>query len=471
MNEPYNITLNKNSDIPLYQQLSDSLYALISEGILQADQRLPAIRPLAKALQVNTSTIINAYKLLENKKMVYSRKGSGTYVTDISKASRAVTKIIHKSKQEFNVKNAVNFSKTSVSENLFPVSKFKTIFNEVLERDKGKAFSYQDTQGYKPLRTAICQRLEDKGIKAKPDRIQIISGSQQGIDIVSKVLLENNDVVFVEHLTYSGAIGAMLSRNARIVQVDMENDGISIDALKVLLTQYTPRFIYISTYYQTPSCITYSLKKKRELLELAIKHNFYIIEEDNLSDFTYCDNKPVTLKALDYKNRVIYIKSFSKILMPGLRLGYMLLPKAISESVTNIKYSTDISTSGFLQRGFEMFLKSNDWERHILYMRNIFEQKHNIIVNEVKNRLSKWVDFIPPKGGLNIWVKIKDKNTDMDKLYKLMTKNNVIVIPGEMYALDNEKVLAFGMSFADMENDKITTGIQAIATAFMEYYS
>lgn len=470
MNELYNIVLDKNSAVPLYQQLADRLYAFISEGVLEANYRLPAVRPFARALQVNPGTIVNAYKLLERKRMVYSREGSGTYVTDISKAAKAVVQVIHKNKQELNNINAINFSKTSVSENLFPVSKFKVIFNKILDRDKGKAFGYQNIRGYEPLREAICEKLEDKSIKASPDRIQIISGSQQGIDIVSKALLENNDVVFVEHLTYLGAVGAMLSRNAQIVQVDMEQDGINIKSLKTLLTQYSPRFIYISTYYQTPSCITYSLKKKRELLELAIKYNFYIIEEDNLSDFIYSDNKPVTLKALDYKNRVIYIKSFSKILMPGLRLGYMLLPRAISESVANIKYSTDISTSGFLQRGFEMFLKSSAWEEHILYMRSIFKQKHNIIVNEIENELLPWVSFTPPMGGLNVWLRVRDKNTDMKKLYEIFAKNNVIVIPGEVYAVDDEQVFAFGLSFADVEDHKITEGIHKIAQGFREYY-
>lgn len=468
MTQLYNINLDKNSDIPLYQQLSDKLYAFISEGVLEADMKLPPIRSFAVRLGVNPGTVVNAYKVLENKRMVYSRGGSGTYVVDISKLSTAFTNVVHKNKIVCNSENAVNFSKTSVSEDLFPVKKFKTIFNEILDRDKGKAFSYQNAQGYEPLRIAICEKLEKKGIKTLPQRIQIISGAQQGIDIVSKAMLSNNDVVFVEHLTYSGAIGAMLSRNARIVQVDMEPDGINIEMLKKLLTQYTPRFIYVTTYYQTPSCVSYSLKKKRELLELAIKYNFYIIEEDNLSDFNYSNENPVTLKALDYRNRVIYIKSFSKILMPGLRLGYMVLPKAISESVAEIKYSTDISTSGFLQRAFEMFLKSSDWNSHIAYMRSIFSEKYAVAVKEIEDKLLNWVEFTPPEGGLRLWLKLKDKTIDCDKFYEKLVHNGVVVIPGEVYSIDDEKVYGFALSFADIEKEDIIKGIDIIAKTFSQ---
>lgn len=470
------IKLDRNNSIPLYQQLSDQIYDMIVSGLLEPNTKLPTIRTLAKLLDVNNVTIINAYKQLETKKTVYSRIGSGTYVSelDINSSPEPITRqrLNQQELSELKLNNAINFANTTVSEELFPVDTFKALFNEVLDRDKGNAFSYQDSKGYEPLRTALCSHLEERGIKTSPDRIQIISGAQQGIDIISKVMLSANDIVFVEKPTYYGAVGAILSRGAQIIEIPMEADGINIDILTKLLQKYTPKFIYTMPYFQTPTCISYSLKKKRELLELAYRYNFYIIEEDNLSDFNYSSSPTVNLKALDYKNKVIYIKSFSKILMPGLRLGYMVLPKVISDNVLSAKYSTDIATSGFIQRAFELYIRSINWNSHINNMCNIFHRKYNLITKLVNIHLSKYVSLTPPQGGLSLWLKLKDDSINIDLLYHKLLENKVIVTKGSLYSLDCEEPSPyFRLNFANISDNDIKEGINIIANVLTMLYN
>lgn len=466
MDTIYNIKLNKNEESPLYIQLADKISDLIETGALMSGSKLPPIRRMAEHFGVNNVTIVSAYKYLENKKAVYSLRGSGTYVSDILpkefEAPVIKTRVEDREPFLFNIKNAINFASSSSNPDLFPVEQFKVHFNTVLERDKGDAFSYQESQGYLPLRKSICDYLTDFNIKTAPDKIQIISGAQQGIDIISKSLLNIGDVVFVEKPTYLGAVGAFLSRGANVVEIDMENDGMDMNMLESMLKVYKPKFIYMMSYFQTPTCISYSHDKKYKLLNLASKYDTYILEEDNQSEFIYNKEQPIPIKSLDYKNRVIYIKSFSKILMPGLRLGFMVLPQKILTSVLNAKYTTDISTSGFIQRAFELFLKNGDYKDHVRSMINIYKTRYEITDKAVKSFLKPYVNYAPPLGGINVWLEIKNKNIDISILSQKLIGENVIIAPGDLFCSSGSAIPFIKLSFANTDAAYISLGIKKI---------
>jgi DNA-binding transcriptional MocR family regulator len=272
--------------------------------------------------------------------------------------------------------------------------------------------------------------------------------------------------VFTEKPTYYGALGAIFSRGAQAVEIPLDDEGIDVEALKKLLKLYAPKFIYVMPCYQTPTGLCYSLKRKRELLELAYKHNFYIVEEDNMGDFCYTEDKPVPLKALDYRNRVIYVKSFSKILMPGLRIGYMILPKPISQAVTSAKYSTDISTSGFIQRAFELYLKSGEHYTHIDRMCQIFKEKYLLITKLIDEKLLKYFEYNKSGGGLTLWLKMRNNKISADDLHTELAKIGVLVMPGSLFANDDELTNGYiRLSFANVTNEEIINGIEALYQA------
>ncbi len=464
----FDIELDKNDGEALYIQLACKIMQLIESGKIPPDFKLPSIRLLSQRLGVNNITVINCYKYLENRKIVYSQKGSGTYAASIG--INSVSELDVRQQRSINMlektksASAINFAESSVSSDLFPVKKFKVFFNEVLDRDKGNAFSLQDIQGYPPLREVIAENLEKYKIKTSPDKIQIISGAQQGIDIIAKAMLSFGDEVFVERPTYYGAVDAILSRGAKIIDIPMLSDGIDIEALEHMLNLYHPRFIYVMPNYQTPTCISYSQEKKRKILNLAYKNNIYIVEEDNLSDFNYSGTAVSTLKSFDYKNKVIYIKSFSKILMPGLRLGFMVLPKPILENVVSAKYSTDISTSSFIQRAFKLFIDNGDWDKHILYMRNIFGKKYSLTSSEIKKNLSKYTSYIEPYGGLSFYLKLKNKNLTSEELCLRLAEKNVILAPSSIYYLSDEFAQqCIRLSFSNVSDESIVKGIKIIS--------
>jgi len=463
MSDFLSIKLDKDSGTPIYQQLGDALCRLIEEGLLKPNTQLPPIRKMASQLKINAVTVVSAYKYLEDKRVVYSKMGSGTYVSDlqIRELPEPILKNQYNSPKriDFDVKNAINFANSSTSTELFPVEEFKTLFNQVLDRDKGMAFSYQESQGYEPLRQAICVYLEGYGIKTGPDKIQIISGAQQGIDLISKTMLGPGDVLFVEQPTYYGAVGAFLSRGAQVVEVPLAADGIDLDKLESLLKIYRPKFIYVMTYFQTPTCISYSMAKKKSLLELCYQYNTYIVEEDNQSEFQY-KSEPVTpLKALDYKNRVVYIKSFSKILMPGLRLGFMVLPKSILRKTLNSKYTTDIATSGFIQRAFELYLNGPGWQRQVTYMKSVFRKRYDLAVDSLSRHTYGKIGFDPPEGGLNLWLKIMNPKEKTEELCNRLVSRNVIVTPGAVFYMSGMEAPFIRLSFAAVEKYEIEKGV------------
>lgn len=470
MKEIFELSLQKTGDTPLYQQLAEGIERLITAGRLPANSKLPSIRKLAEHFGVNAVTVVTAYKTLEKKQMVYSRKGSGTFVSPLPVEripSPMASRSLRSFERELSLENAINFAAASLPHELFPVDDFKKAFDEVLEREKGGAFRYMDSMGYAPLRQQLCRYLSRLGIKTSVENVQIISGAQQGIDIISKAMLGYGDVVFVEKPTFYGAAGAFLSRGGKLVEIPLEADGMDITVLEDFLKIYHPRFLYMMAYYQTPTGISYSMEKKRRLLELAEKYDTYIIEEDDFYDFHYGKAPLVPLKALDYKNRVIYIKSFSKILMPGLRMGLIVLPKKIQRAVMEAKYATDISTSGFLQRAMEYYLRENGWEHHAAQMRRYGSGKYRKALSAAKKYLPPSVTYGKPNGGVSLWLKLPD-GVGAEAFCSRMLEKNVILTPGSQYDLGGEENAHVRLSFANLSDDKIEVGLKRMGDCLRE---
>ncbi len=464
MDSFYSIIIDKKSEVPLYQQLAEGLCHMIEQGILVANSKLPPIRQMASQLHVNAVTVVAAYKYLEQKKVVYSLVGSGTYVSPLP-IEKMPEPLIFPSvdvQKQYSIEGAINFVDSSIPQSLFPVEEFKDAFYTVLEREQGNAFRYLDSMGYFPLREILCEYLKEYTIHASAENIQIISGAQQGIDIISKALVNYGDTIFTEKPTFYGACATFMSRGGNVIGINMEKNGIDTLELENLLKVYHPKFLYIMAYFQTPTGISYSTSKKRKLLELAEKYHFYIIEDDNLYDFYYGKEKIIPLKALDYKNKVIYIKSFSKIWMPGLRMGFMLLPKKLLESVRSAKYTTDISTSGFLQKGVEYYLKKYGWKHHSEIMRKYGGEQYRMAVSAVKKHLAEKVSFLLPKGGISLWLKLPP-NVEAEQLCTLLLQQKVIVSPSTQYYMgqkeNNENIR---ICFSNVKQRELEEGMKKI---------
>lgn len=458
--------IDKNSDIPLYIQVYKNIKNMIENNELKEGDKLPSIRSMSNKLGVNNITIVNAYKLLEQDRYVYSIKGSGTYVR---KAYNLDLPYMEDGDIELMVggilpisKDSINFSSVSPTPEIFPIEEFKQSLIEVLDRDKGNAFMYPEINGYKPFRESISSFLyENYNMNVDKDQILVISGGQQGIDLITKTLVNQGDYIFVENPTYSAAVSAFKSRGAKIIGIPILEDGIDFEVLEKYLNRLNPRFIYMMTNYQSPTTYSYSMEKRKRLIDLSTKYDFYIIEDDFLTDLSYGDKK-LLLKSMDNLDTVIYIKSFSKIFMPGVRIGFMTVPKKLFANIIKAKHTTDISSSGFFQRAFDLYLRKGLWKTHIETIRKVYFEKYNTMVKELK-RLNKYgISFTEPKGGLSIWIRLPE-NIDSIDLYKECIEDGLSIVPGKIFFIDDSLYTNYiRLSFGAASKEEIVAGIQII---------
>lgn len=461
------IKLDKESSEYLYVQLFKKIKKMIYKEHIEANSKLPTIRRLAKELGVNNVTIVNAYNLLEEQGFVYKKVGSGTFAKDMSKNDPLD---FNNEEESFRDKDngMINFAITAPPEDLFPIEDIKLAINKVLDRDRGMAFSYQQSQGYYPLRNSIKEYLNKSNIKTSEDNIQIISGAQQGIDILSKALIDYGDIVFSENPTYSGALAVFKSRSARTISIDIEDDGIDIVDLENKLRSFKPKFIYVMPNFQNPTGYSYSLSKKQRLLELAQKHDFYIIEDDYLSDISFNGKDNITIKSLDDNDRVIYIKSFSKVSMPGLRLAFIVIPKVLYSDVLSAKHISDISTSGIIQRAFEVYLANGSFDKNLKYISDIYIRRFNEMVKCIEKYIPLEVDYILPDGGLNFWFSLPDGYSS-NQLYRECLEENISISPGAVFNIDKSDNESFRLSIASLTLDEIDNAMDKFSNILGEF--
>ncbi|MCT4621271.1 MAG: PLP-dependent aminotransferase family protein [Marinisporobacter sp.] len=467
------IHLDKNSPQHLYMQLFYKIRQLIMEGKLKANQKLPPIRQLANTLGVNTSTIVNAYGLLEKEGFVYKKIGSGTFVSpreDDNLGDNILQKypidedIRLMDRGQIQIKeNMISFASATPTSDLFPVDDFKILLNEVLDRDQGDAFGYQESQGYYPLRESLVDYLEEINIGTNPENVQIISGAQQGIDVIAKAFVDYKDTIIVESPTYTGAIGTFKSRGAKIVSIPIFKDGINLDLLEENMKEHKPKFVYLMPNFQNPTGYSYSREKKLKIIELAEKYNTFIVEDDYLSDLSFYNHDNTTLKSLDDRDRIIYIKSFSKIFMPGLRLGFLVLPQSIHHKILAAKHTSDISTSGLNQRVFDLYLRKGIWKKHIRYMEKIYRERFDVMKKCIEKYFKDiGLSYSLPEGGLNFWFALP-KGYDANKLYMDGAKNNILILPGSIFFPSQNESRFFRLSIAAVYPKDIETGIKGLS--------
>jgi len=437
------ISLDKKSAVPLYRQLSDAIQSLVAQGKLATGTKLPSIRQLAYGLDVNTTTVVSAYRHLEQEMTVYSVVGSGTFV------ARQAVKPVADEAPMGNIEGFINFADTKTDGALFPVTAFRRAFDAVLDRDGGLAFDCTDSLGYAPLRDSFCNLLAGC---AEPGRIQVISDVRQGLEILANALLSPGDTVFIEKPASQGAMGAFLSKRVQIIEMPLAKDGPDFMALEALIKKHRPKLIYIMPNFQTPTGITYSNESKARLAGLAQAAGAYIVEEDQYSDFYYDGNKRTPLMAVGGK--VIYIKGFSKSLVPGLRMGFMAYPEGMDIP------KGDADVPGYFQRGFDLFLRSGAYDLHMANMRSVYGRRYQKLESAAKTYLAHLADFELPGGGLGLWVMPHMKQ---ERLYiEGFLQRKVIVSPGRLFSSGD--VGGFRINFAAVPEERIAEGIGIIAS-------
>ena len=455
--EKYKLELYDNNS--KYIQIYNHIKKMIVGEKKKENKKFPPIRKLANFINVNNATIVKVYELLEKEGYVYKIIGSGTFVSSMN------------IKEEVNLENykdMIHFDSGNPSKDMFPLDNFKAAINMALEKDGASIFEYDEGKGSEELREELCTYLRKKKINTNKNNIQIISGAQQGIDIVCKGLINYSDVVFVEEPTYNGALEVFKSRGAKIITIPMLDDGIDIGILKLKLEKIKPKLIYVMPNFQNPSGISYSEYKKKKLIELSEEYDFYILEDDFISDFDFDSKDSRPLKSYDMKNRVIYIKSFSKILMPGLRIGIVDIPRELQKKILWAKYSSDISTPGLIQKSMYYYMKYFNWEEYLKSIDKVYTKKYRKTKVLLEEKLGDKLKIYKSQGGLNFFIELP-RGYSSQAFYNFMLEKGVCITPGTYFFDNIMDDRFFRINIANETIEDIEKGITIIENNLEEF--
>jgi len=474
------IQIDDNSETPRYLQLADALRAAILDGRYPDGSRLPSIRRIADAAGVNPATAVSAYRILEKEGWAEARAGSGVYArSDGARPSAIVDGGGRSALAELSAgrvlvaPGVLDMAAGAPSPALFPTAEFKELMNEVLDRDGGWAFGYQESAGWPPFREAAAEHLRTAhGIRAGAEDIRIVSGAQQGLDLAAKALLGPRDRVAVEDPTYRGALSVFWSRGAETLPVPIGPEGMDIEALDRAVREKRPRLVYAIPRYQNPTTVSWSERSMRALLDLAERRDFYVLEDDLLSDLSYGERRtPTCLKAMDEADRVIYVRGFSKVLMPGLRLGVVVAPPALRDRFEAAKRASDISTDGLVQRALDLYLRRGLQRAQLERLRAHYGGVYAAAVEAAGTLRSLGVDFEPPGGGFHLWLRLPS-GIRGTALQAACLARSVAVVPEAVYASATEAASPrdshIRVSFAALGAEEASRGVALIGQALAD---
>ncbi len=447
------IPIDHYSVIPMYRQIETFFRKAIQSGTLLPDMRLPASRKLAEDLGISRITIENAYAELKADGLITSRVGSGTYVLPLCPLSSLAINnsrvtwplwqqdlVIGKeiitgkvmSKRQKIIQHLISLAAGSGDPRLFPVEDFRRTIQSVIRRDGITAFEYGEPSGFTRLRVSIGRVLASQGLHTQPENILITSGSQQALALVSQLLLKPGDVILVESPTYARALDLFRTLDLKIVGIPLDHHGMQVEKLEELLQQLHPKLIYTIPNFQNPTGVSMNSWRRRRLIALADRYNVPILEDDFVGDLRYEGRAQPSLKALDPGGRVIYTSTFSKMLLPGLRIGFVVAEGPVYQELVRRKHTYDLASSNLIQRVLDSYLTIGRYQTHLRYSCRIYRKRRDTMLKAIKLHLPADISVTSPRGGFFIWLCLPE-NISAKNLLPLASEEGVIYAPGNSF--------------------------------------
>ncbi len=333
----------------------------------------------------------------------------------------------------------ISFAGGNPDPSTFPADKMAVIAAELFEKQPSAALQYSVTEGYPALREKIANRLRSKfNIGTDDDSLLVLTGGQQGIDLTCKVLCNEDDVVICEEPSFIGALNAFRTYKTRLRGVPMDDDGMNTDALEeVLKSEPRAKLIYTIPTFQNPMGVTMSLEKRKKVYELAKKYGVVILEDNPYGELRFAGEDLPSIKSFDTDGIVVYCGSFSKILSPGMRMGFVSAPSAIAAKMTVGKQVTDVHSNIFFQMLVNRFLEEYDLDEHIAKIRVLYKEKCEKMISCLEKNLPEGCSITHPQGGLFIWCKLPD-SIDANVFSKELVKEKLAVVPGSAFLTDEK---------------------------------
>ncbi|MGM9978492.1 MAG: PLP-dependent aminotransferase family protein [Clostridium sp.] len=346
----------------------------------------------------------------------------------------------------------------------FPKKALEESSIRIIENYGDKVFQYSTTEGYKPLRQYIANRYKKRfNLDVDADDILITTGSQQGLDLMGKVLLNKGDKVAIERPGYLGAIQSFSLYEPKFCPITLDSDGINLEELENTLKNNDVKILYTVPNFQNPTGLTYSIEKRKSMRDILKKYNTFLIEDDPYGELRFSgENLPYI--GADYLENSVLFGSFSKTVTPGMRIGYLCTKnKELRKHLVTAKQSSDLHTNIFSQYMIYDYLVNNDYEEHIAKIKALYKDQATCMINAMEKYFPSYVSFTKPEGGMFMWATLTNNESSLDVFNKAMEKK-VAFVPGDPFYVDVENSNTFRLNYTNSDDTTIEEGIKRLGS-------
>lgn len=489
--------LDKKSDIPLFRQVFEQLKNMIDNNIISPGEKLPPTRILANQHDVDRSTIYKAYQELWALGYIESRSGSYSYIRqrrDInnpkinlpenpikwSENINPFAEQLHKFYGGFNYPfsdvndgfEGIDFGRLHPDSRIYPVNEFKKSLSKIINEKGAEILDYADSFGYLPLRSYITGRLRQHGISVNTDEILITSGTQNAIDLLLKLFVKPGARIFVESPTYGMVIPALRFYNFEIIAIPMTDEGADLQVIEKEFNKGLPAFFYTMPNFHNPTGITSTQEHREKLITLCEKYKVPIVEDAFEEEMKYFGKVALPIKSMDVNNIIIYLGSFSKILFPGIRIGWVVADKECISRLATLKRFSDICSSLPEQAALADFCGQGYYELHIKKIHKIYRKRMLLAVQQlIENIKNPNVSWIEPNGGFTIWMSLKNTNLEYKEINSIFRKHKIRLGVGEDFFPIAEDSKYFRLAIASLDENEIVEGIKRLSSAINLIYN
>ncbi|WP_342479753.1 PLP-dependent aminotransferase family protein [Paenibacillus sp. FSL F4-0097] len=486
------ITLDKQRPIPLSRQIYEQVRNAIHSGALSGGDSLPPSRTLANQLEVSRSVILQSYELLQAEGYLEMRKGAGTYIAglpveeknlqDSENPYNFITKgpdflTLNPSSIIENDLNTVlcNFRHGVPAWDAFPMDQWQKALMNACRRASPDTLGYGPVEGSLGLRQEIARLLRStRSMPVVPEQIVITSGATQALDILSRIFVSKGDHVVVEDPSHNVVREIFSFAGAVVTPIRVDLEGISVDELQASCDHIKegphkkPKLAYVTPSHQFPFGVTLSMKRRVQLLEWAKANQAFIIEDDYDSEYRYEGPKLSSLAGLDVDGRVIYVGSFSKVLFPSLRIGYVVLPPTLIQPFLAVKWITDRMSSALDQEALAEFIQNGHYARHVTQMGKLYAARRACLVKSLNAEFGSRVRYYGEEAGLHLLIEL-ESGADEHRIAELALRYGVRVYPASSYFVGSKpQGPVFLLGYSNLTENQIKMGVNRLMLAETE---
>ncbi|MGB7338316.1 MAG: PLP-dependent aminotransferase family protein [Phototrophicaceae bacterium] len=478
----HNISINidRESEEPIYKQLIRQIQMQIESGNLPAGTRLPASRILAKKIDISRISVVNAYAELRAEGFLSAHAGRGTFVSKDSSAAAQTSAMSGMTVDNTNLpdqslrdlmrmarrQGIINFSHGAPPAEFFPVASLRDAINTVLDRDGAAALTYEVAEGYGPLRSAIRDYVSALGIQIRPSNVLVTGGAQQAIDLVIQALVAEGQTIVTANPTYIGVIDIARTRRINVHGIPTDEHGIRVDALEHYLMEHSPKLIYVMPSFQNPTGRVMPLHRRRQLINLAVRYNVPILEDAIYHEFRFEGESLPPLKALDNDNIVIHVSAFTKMLLPGMRIGYLISDGNHFERLVRVKQSADISTSALNQRAIHLMMMRGVLSHQLERNNRELKRRRDAAIRAAEEHFPPGSTWNVPQGGLYLWAQLPRTGPTAAELFIAAVQNQVAFAIGNIFYLDGCGAYHMRLNYGLQSPEYIAEGFKRLGRAW-----